>query len=248
LTTSASPPSVRRDVSSPLDRLGARVQAKAAALVGRPLFWVTLITLSFSVLLGRTMVRMPPAAPELRLPLPAFTLLDERAQPFGLDDLRGKVWVADFIFTSCAGPCPKLTQRMAEIQHRTRNMGDAFHLVSFTVDPENDTPPILAAYAASYHANPRRWTFATGPVGDVETTVIKGFKIPMGREQPDDRDGGADGQDPTAQILSIFHGEKLVLVDREGRIRGYYDADDAGIDDLLHNAGILANLDESHGG
>src|SRR5271154_6798529 len=121
---------------------------------------------------------------------------------------------------------------MAQIQRRARNLGQAFHLVTFTVDPENDTPERLAAYAASYHADPSRWTFLTGSLASIETTVVKGFKIAMGREPADDG----------STLFSIFHGEKLVLVDADGVIRGYYDADDAGTDDLLRDADILANL------
>jgi protein SCO1/2 len=166
----------------------------------------------------------------MHLQLPAFSLVDQRGQPFGLEDLKGHVWVADFVFTSCPSVCPKLTRRMRQIQHRARHLGDVFHLVTFTVDPTNDTPPVLAAYAAEYKADTRRWTFLTGPLEDVEPTVIKGFKMAMGKE---DAGGG---------MFSIFHGEKLVLVDREGFIRGFYDADDAGVSTLLRDVGLIANL------
>jgi protein SCO1 len=179
----------------------------------------------------RAITHPVPKPPALKLPLPSFVLTDQKGHPFGLHDLEGRVWVADFVFTSCPTVCPKLTQRMARIQHRARHLGEAFHLVTFTVDPENDTPARLASYATSYHADPSRWSFLTGNLGDVETTVVKGFKIAMGKEPVEDGSG----------IFSIFHGEKLVLVDGAGAIRGYYDADDEGTDDLLSAADVLVN-------
>jgi protein SCO1 len=182
------------------------------------------------VLLGRTMVRDLPAPPAMNLPLPSFELQNEHGEPFGSEQLRGKVWIANFIFTSCPTVCPRLTQRMAELQHRGRNLGEAFHLVSFTVDPENDTPDKLAAFSRLYRPNPRRWSFLTGPLGEVETTVVKGFKIAMGKEE------AAPG------IFSVFHGERFVLVDRHGSIRGYYEATDESMDELMRDVGVLVNV------
>jgi protein SCO1 len=212
------------------DRSG-RAQRIAARLAGTPLFWLLLLGIIFVVPLGRTLARDVPQGPSMRVPLPEFQLTDQRGEPFGLAKLRGKVWVADFIFTSCGVVCPKLTKRMAELQHRTRNLGDAFHLVSFTVDPDNDTPERLAAYAREYRASPHRWTFLTGTLGDIETTVVKGFKTAMGKEEAD------------PGIFSIFHGERFVLVDRKGAIRGYYEATDEGLDQLVRDIGIISNLD-----
>jgi protein SCO1/2 len=213
------------------DNAAEKKKSRLAALVGNPLFWVIILGLLFIVPVGRTLALDAPAAPKLSLPLPPFTLTNEEGQPYGLADLRGHVWVADFIFTSCPTVCPKLTQRMAVIQHRARNLGDAFRLVSFTVDPENDTPARLEAYARSYHANPYRWKFLTGSNADVEQTIVKGFKIAMGKEESVPGNG----------IFSIFHGEKFVLVDDKGAIRGYYDAEDEDIDRLMRDIGILVN-------
>jgi len=210
--------------------LGAALQARVAALVGRPLFWAALFSIVSLVLVGRTMTRELPKPPKLDLPLPAFELTNQDGQGFGSADLRGKVWIADFIFTSCPTVCPKLTKRMAELQQRGRNLGEAFHLVSFTVDPESDTPEKLAAFAREYHPNPRRWSFLTGPLGEVETTVVKGFKIAMGKEEV------APG------LFSVFHGERFVLVDQKGSIRGYYENSDEGLDDLMRDVGIIVNL------
>jgi protein SCO1/2 len=219
--------------------LPQQIQRRVAALVGSPAFWIVAIAVVFLLPLGRALGRTMPTVPGMRMPLPAFELVNERGQPYGSKDLKGRIWVADFVFTTCPTVCPKLTKRMQEIQHRARNLGDAFHLVTFTVDPESDTPERLAAYATAYHANPGRWTFLTGPLKDVEPTVIKGFKLAMGKDELPAGSG----------LFSIFHGEKLVLVDPEGSIRGYYDADDEGISALLRDAGLIANVpDEKHPG
>ncbi len=180
------------------------------------------------VMIYATVLRAP-AAPSLKLALPAFELKSEKGVVFGSKDLHGKVYVADFVFTTCPTVCPKLTRTMAEIQRKTSDLGDRFHLVTFTVDPETDTPEVLAAYAKSYEADPARWTFLTGPLDQIETTVVKGFKIVMGKEE----------SSPGSGILSIFHGERLVLVDGEGNIRGYYDANPEGIDAIVRDARAL---------
>jgi protein SCO1/2 len=209
--------------------LGAAVQRRVAALVASPLFWTFMLGSIFLVPIGRSiaLARDLPKPPAMSLPLPAFELQSQHGQPFGLENLRGKIWVANFIFTSCPTVCPKLTKRMAEVQHRGRNLGDHFHLVSFTVDPDNDTPERLLAYSQSFKINQRRWTFLTGPLGDIEKTVVGGFKIAMGKEE---EPGG---------IFSVFHGERLVLVDAAGAIRGYYEANDEDIDRLMRDIGIL---------
>ena len=208
------------------------LEARFSALVGRPLFWFVFVGLIALFPIVRAVTRKIPPPPQLRLPLPAFVLTDQKGKPFGLDDLKGRLWAADFVFTTCPTACPKLTKRMVQIQHRSRNLGQAFHLVTFTVDPDTDTPEVLAAYAAKNHADPSRWHFLTGSLASIETTVVKGFKIAMGKE-------------PVTQgstLFTIFHGEKLVLVDGDGAIRGYYDADDEGVDKLLQDADILANM------
>jgi protein SCO1/2 len=162
--------------------------------------------------------------------LPAFQLTDQEGRAFGSGDLAGRVWVASFIFTRCETVCPAITRQMALIQARTRNLEPALHLVSFSVDPEYDTPARLAAYARAHRASPRMWTFVTGRAEAVQETVEKGLRISMGR---------ADG-DPSPGAIS--HGTHLVLVDREARIRGYYDPDapDA-IDRVVRDAALLVN-------
>jgi protein SCO1/2 len=162
--------------------------------------------------------------------VPPFELTDQEGRPFGSRDLAGRVWVASFVFTRCETVCPRVTARMARVQGRTRNLEPALHLVSFSVDPEHDTPARLAAYAQAHRASPRMWTFLTGPAGAVQETVERGLRVSMGKGPADPSPAG------------ISHGTHLVLVDGAGRIRGYYDPGDAdAVDRVVRDAALLVN-------
>lgn len=223
MTVAAATPHLRAQV---------RAQAAAASLAGRPAFWLGLVLLIASVPIVRA-IRAPRLDPlPVLATVPAFELTDSKGQRFGTDELRGKIWIANFIFTRCPTMCPEFTAKMARIQQRSRSLGDSLHLVSFTVDPEFDDPAVLEAYAHAHHANPIRWSFLTGPLEAVKKTVVEGLKVAMGREDPN----------PEA-FTSIFHGSYFVLVDGAGRIRGYYDSNQAdAIDHVLRDAGLVLNL------
>ena len=215
------------------ETLARRRSPAAARLAGNPIVWAALLALLFGVPIFRSVTRRIGASPMVLGTLPAFTLTDQRGQPFGTRELTGKVWVADFIFTACQEACPLLSQKMAEVGRRARKLGPDFHLVSISVDPARDTPAALAAYGARYGANPIAWSFLTGPVDAIEAAVVGGFKVGMGREKTSG-DGAGD-------FWQIFHGENLVLVDRQLHIRGYFPATPEGIDQLLEAAGRVAN-------
>lgn len=212
--------------ASPADANRA-TEARISSLVARPLFWVLLILAVIAFPVARSLLRPLPKPPSMRLHVAPFELINQRGQSFGSRDLAGKVYVADFIFTSCGGPCPRLTKAMERIQKRTKNLGTAFQLVTITVDPENDTPERLSLYARDYHVNPTRWSFLTGPQADVERTVVKGFKLAMGKEE---------------EGMGMFHSERLVLVDGDNNIRGLYEDNDDGIASLIRDADVLLNL------
>lgn len=157
--------------------------------------------------------RMPPNTPLITFgQVPEFSLTSEQNQPFSRSDLSGKVWVADFVFTSCAGPCPIMARRMADLQEALSGAND-LRLVSFTVDPERDTPEVLRAYGQRFGAQADRWTFLTGDRQTIYELSIHGFKLGV-------------GEDPADESL-ILHSTKFVLVDRQYHIRGYYDGTDA---------------------
>jgi protein SCO1/2 len=142
--------------------------------------------------------------------MPPLALVDAQKRPFTGEAMLGHATVVDFIFTSCKASCPRLTARMAELQGRLAKEGSATKLVSISVDPENDTPDVLAKYAGDTHADPARWSFVTGPSGDVESVVVKGFKVAATREAK----GAGDTE--------VVHGDWFVVVDAKGDIRGYY--------------------------
>jgi protein SCO1/2 len=154
----------------------------------------------------------PSIAPVLGT-LPDFTLVDQDAEEFGSDELRGSVWIADFVFTRCPDMCPMLTSVMARVQRQLAKDPalEGVRLVSISVDPEHDTPARLTDYAEKHGADRGRWAFLTGPRQEIWLLSRDGFRLPVG-EAP----GSADAP--------IFHSDKFVLADREGRIRGYYDA------------------------
>lgn len=212
--------------ASPARRALESLHGRVSRWVARPLFWF----LAIAVLAGWPIVRsVSKTLPEPRPVLgkvPTFAFVDQRGQPYGSEQLEGKVWVANFFFTRCPTICPRLTQRMFEVQHRSRNIALSFRIVSFSVDPEFDTPPVLRKYAAKYKANPARWHFVTGELDEVRDTVVRGFKVSM----------QGQGGDPS----QVVHGSHVVLVDRRLRIRGYYDVnDDEALDRLLRDAGLL---------
>jgi protein SCO1/2 len=215
-----------------------------AWLVGNPLFWLLVVGGLFAAPIARSVGRRLTAAPAVLGTLPTFTLTDQGGRSFGTRELQGKVWVADFIFTACQEACPLLSQRMQEIGHRTRHLGPDFHLVSISVDPDRDTPERLAAYATRYGANAVRWSFLTGPADSIQAAVTGGFKVGMGREATGGQ--GGQGSDNAAaagadSFWQIFHGENLVLVDRQLRIRGYFPATSEGLDRLVEAIGRVVN-------
>ena len=170
--------------------------------------------------------------------VPSFRLTDQRGQTVTAADLHGRVWVANFMFTSCAGVCPVLTRRMVEVQRWAERAGypaTALRLVSFSVEPERDTPERLASFAQEHGADAARWSFLTGPYEAVERAAVEGFKQGLSRERPGPGEPPGDG----LEGINIFHGTRLVLVDREGRIRGYYEADAEGLGRLEEAAAQL---------
>jgi len=179
------------------------------------LFGVALLAIPAAATLAARAHKGPPKINRV----PAFELTDQQGKPFSSRSLDGKVYVADFVFTSCSQACPRLTGEMAKLQRYLQNRGldRNARMVSITVDPERDTPERLAAYAAGFHADPALWTFATGPAQKIQDAVVAGFKEGISKEP-----------DPAAMDgFAILHGTRLVLVDGAGWIRGYYDAEDA---------------------
>lgn len=134
--------------------------------------------------------------------IPEFEFIDSEGRDIGLTNLKGKVWVADFIFTTCTMACPIMTGNMNTI-HKKYKKNDDLRLVSISVYPEYDTPEVLKKYASQYKADTDTWHFLTGNESTVKEVIKDGFKI-------------GDYED------IIFHSEKFALVDKNGMIRAYY--------------------------
>jgi cytochrome oxidase Cu insertion factor (SCO1/SenC/PrrC family) len=159
-------------------------------------------------------------------PVGDFSLTERNGRTVTSTDLAGKVWIASFVFTRCTGPCPQVTGTVARIQDALRSERDV-RLVTFTVDPERDDPDELKKYADHFGADPERWLFLTGPEAEQYRLIEKGFL------QGVQRNKGADAK-PGAEVT---HSTRLVLVDRRGHIRGFFDGrqvDDEGrtVDDV----------------
>jgi len=182
----------------------------------RPLVWGTLGAV-LAVALMAVVLRFDvgPSAADLPVlgTVPAFTLTAGDGRPMSADDLRGQVWIADFIFTRCPTQCPMLTTNMAKLQAALpADRSGAVRLVSFTVDPGHDTPEVLRAYAERFGADGSRWAFLTGDREALYALIRDGFHLAVAEEP------GREGM--------ITHSDRFILVDRDLRIRGYYSGSD----------------------
>ncbi len=151
-----------------------------------------------------------------------FSLTERSGQSVERDDLRGRVWVASFVFTRCAGACQQITGNMARLQRELEGNENVV-LVSFTVDPEYDTPQILRAYADRYKADPKRWLFLTGEPKTVYHLIQSGFYVTAVPNQGEERKPGYE----------VTHASKLVVLDRRGHMRAYLDATEPDVVDRV---------------
>lgn len=154
-----------------------------------------------------------PSEPEARTvgvisALPNFSLTDRTGASFGAEQLHGKVWIADFIFTRCPGTCPLQTTEKVKLAEELTAKDLRF--VSFTVDPEFDTASVLSTYAENQGAEGARWKFLTGSRGDLWNLSANGFKFDV-------------ADDAKNKEMPILHSSHFALVDRLGRLRGTYD-------------------------
>lgn len=170
-----------------------------------------------------------PVAPPMPRSVPSFVLTDQKGQPFASDRLLGKVWIADFIFTSCAGSCPLMTAQMKKLQGA---LPEQVHLVSISVDPERDTPEVLTRYAQRAQADTTRWHFLTGESPFIQRLAKEGFLLSVAE--------GGPVEEP------IVHSVRLVLVDPNGGIQGYYDGQEIqAVERLIKDAQRLAQTEEA---
>jgi protein SCO1/2 len=173
----------------------------------RILLWSVVFLALIGVAVGKMLLPKPApraSGPAQLYSTPALTLTDQDGKAFSTSALRGHVWVADFIFSSCGGSCPVMSHEMAGLQKKTPTEVD---FVSFTVDPKTDTPAVLKEYGQSLHADFARWHFLTGSEQQMRDAALA-MKIAV---QP------ADGQ------VALSHSDRFLLVDSTGHVVGIFD-------------------------
>ena len=161
-----------------------------------------------------------------------FTLTNQQGQVFTQANLRGQVWVADIIFTRCAGPCPRMTRQMKELQDALPAASKA-RLVTLTTDPVFDTPQVLRLYGERFGANPERWTFLTGSKDEIAKLATSSLKLTAIEKSPAERENPED---------LFIHSTIFVVVDKQGRLRGVFESSGDGIDPQRVKAQILSSV------
>lgn len=165
----------------------------------------------------RERLRIPAAKLPVIARVADFTLTNQLDHPVRLADLRGRVWVADIIFTRCPGPCATMTRRMGELQ-AALPANAPVKLISLTTDPGHDTPRVLSAYAQRFGADSQRWHFLTGPKADLVKLAVDSLKLTAldkeeaKRTSPDDL---------------FIHSTLFVVVDKQGRLRAVFESLDS---------------------
>ncbi len=182
---------------------------------GLKLFLLGPVIVTLCVLTVFIMDRRGAAPEQLATPLPvlkdapAFSLIERSGATVTSEDLRGQVWVAAFFFADCTGPCPTLSARMSAIQGKLGHHASSVKLVSITLDPMADRPPVLRKYAKRYQADEKRWLFLTTLDGSSTESLVE--------------DGFLTAVQPAAPGAQIIHGTSFAVVDRQGRIRAFHD-------------------------
>jgi cytochrome oxidase Cu insertion factor (SCO1/SenC/PrrC family) len=186
--------------------------AVGAAAIALAFAWFIARAIELTASPGRggsgVVLAQPAESPEAFGDVVPFTLTERSGASVRREDLLGEPWVACFIFTRCTGPCPAVTSNMKKLQERLK--GSRAKLVSFSVDPEFDTPDVLNAYANAQGADPKRWLFLTGATDVIDSVIRQSFLSPVER----------DATQPVGQHVS--HRTQLVAVDKLGRVRGFY--------------------------
>ena len=167
--------------------------------------------------------------------IPNWKLTDENGQEFVGESLKGKIYVADFFFTRCGSICPKMSTEFTRVQD-TFSKEDEVQLASFSVDPTHDTPEVMKEYAKKYDAKAGKWHFLTGTKTQIYPLAVKGYFIPVA--DASEYDKAVKTPDET-----FIHSEKLILIDKEGHIRGFYDGTDKkDVDRLILEIRVLLKI------
>jgi len=210
--------------SESLDKSSAAPVGKGQKLLTR-LLWGGMIVAMLGVVVGKAL--FPNRDVPVLFPAASYSLIDQNGKNLSDIDLHGKTYICDFIFTSCGASCPLMTHHMAELQKR---LPSKIQFVSFTVNPEFDTPPVLKEYAKQYGADESRWHFLTGSPKQM-AAVAQNFRMTA---------------IPKTDTDPILHSDRFLLVDGDGNVRGVYDSNDPQkVQELIDDAKFAAH---KHGG
>jgi protein SCO1/2 len=194
---------------------------------------LVIVILSLSFVLSRLEAKKH-SLPELPVlgQVTDFTLTNQMGQAFSLADLKGKVWLADIIFTRCPGPCPRMTRQMKSVQDALPK-NSAARLVTLTTDPEYDTPAVLKAYAERFGADTNHWSFLTGTKKEIAGLAIDGLKL-TALEKP------AEERSETNDLF--IHSTIFVVVDKQARLRGIFETGGEGVEWTNVQPAIVATI------
>ena len=192
-----------------------------------------LLSLGFAAILAgfksrATRSRPPPVLGQVG----EFSLTNQNGAPVSLADLRGHIWIADIIFTRCAGPCLRMSRQMNELQFALPS-AQGVKLVSLTTDPDFDTPAVLLKYAGRFDADTNRWMFLTGTKKEIGALATGGLKLSAVETKPENRTSPDD---------LFVHSTIFVAVDRRGQLRGIFETGGEGVDWLIEKRKILATI------
>lgn len=201
---------------------------------------LTIVLLLLAALLAAAKLKQ---ARTSAVPLPViaqvgdFVLTNQSGKTVTLADLKGHVWVADIIFTRCAGPCPRMTRLMQQLQAALPADSNA-RLVSLTTDPKFDTPPVLEAYAQKFGARTDNWLFLTGTPQEIARLAIDSLKLTAVEKKPSEQQSPQD---------LFIHSTILVLVDKAARLRGVFETEEEGISPETIRTRVLAAVKRLEG-
>lgn len=193
----------------------------------QPYLWSAVLAMLVITILT-PLTRRVPEPPAVLGEVPQFVLTNQNNQPFGSKELAGKAYVASFVFTRCKTFCPVIFQHLKTLQEKIKLSQIPLSIVSITVDPEFDSPEVLKKQSELLSADPAHWTFLTAERNTLSQLIEGGFMVAMGEAMMG------------AEMMDIAHAQKLVLVDRHGKIRGYFDATSSGIDETFYRAEAIA--------
>jgi len=209
-----------------------KVGNRFSRLLRSPFFWAFLLGI-FSLHLVRECAMRRRSAPSPMVNVGSWSLVNQKGEPFGTKEIRGKVVIANFFFTHCPTICPKITKDMIEVQKRFTKLKNQVRFISITVDPENDTPEALVNYMKKNGISDEQWTFLTGSKQDIYQVVVEQMKLHMGQKEE------VKNPDADEVLYNISHVAEIALFDQNGDLRGKFPTDPTSLAALERAAKFL---------